>query len=59
MAGLLEPGKSIGGSKVFRTARSKLAVKTFQRSGLKAGGWVWSLPDQTPFDAEPAAAGIV
>jgi hypothetical protein len=45
-AGFLEPGKSIGDSKVFRTARSKLGVKTFQQSGLKAGGWIWSLPDQ-------------
>jgi hypothetical protein len=45
-AGLFELGKSIGDSKVFRTARSKLGVKTFQRSGLKAGGWIWSLPDQ-------------
>jgi hypothetical protein len=44
--GLLEAGKSIGDAKVFRTARSALGVTTVQRSGLKAGGWVWSLPDQ-------------
>lgn len=43
-AGLLELGKSIGDSKVFRTARSQLGVKTFQQSGLKAGGWIWSWP---------------
>jgi hypothetical protein len=53
-AGLAEPGKSIGESKVSGGARSKLAVKTFQRPGLKAGGWVWALPDQTTSDAEPA-----
>jgi hypothetical protein len=53
-AGLLEPGKSIGDTKVFRTARSKLGVRTFQRAGLKAGGWVWALP-QTTSDAPPAA----
>jgi hypothetical protein len=61
--GLLEAGKSIGDAKVFRTARSALGVTTVQRSGLKAGGWVWSLPDQASStllreseSAAPAAA---
>src|SRR5579859_6536238 len=39
-AGLLDAGKSIGDAKVFRTALRLLGVKTVQRSGLKAGGWV-------------------
>ena len=46
-AGLIEPDKSIGDSKIFRTARRVLGVKTYQLPGKKAGGWFWELADQT------------
>ena len=46
-AGLLEEGKPIGKSKVFRTARASLGVKSYQQSGQRAGGWIWSW-DQAP-----------
>ena len=46
-AGLLEEGKPIGKSKVFRTARAALGAKSYQQPGQRARGWIWSW-DQAP-----------
>jgi hypothetical protein len=54
-AGLLERGRTIGDSKTFRTARSKLRLGSYQRPGKRAGGCIWSLPDQATSEAQPAA----
>ena len=51
-AGLLEEGKPIGKSKVFRTARAALGAKSYQQPGQRAGGWIWSW-DQAPVDRPP------
>jgi len=45
-AGLLEENTPISKSKVFRSARALLGVKSHQKPGRRAGGWIWSLPDQ-------------
>ena len=54
-AGLLDKGTPLGKSKVFRTARKSLGIKTYQKPGERAGGWIWSLPDQATSEAQPAA----
>ena len=51
-AGLLDLRMPIGKSKTFRTARSALGVKTQQQPGKRAGGWIWSLPNEAPSDAQ-------
>jgi hypothetical protein len=45
-SGLLGKGKPLGQSKIFRTARKSLGIKTYQKPGERAGGWIWSWPDQ-------------
>ena len=45
-AGLLLEGTSIGDAKTFRTARSKLNIKTYQPPGQRSGGWVWAIADE-------------
>jgi hypothetical protein len=47
-SGLLGKGKPLGQSKIFRTVRKSLGIKTYQKPGERAGGWIWSWPDQTP-----------
>ena len=54
-AGLLKEKLPINKSKVFRSARALLGVTSHQKPGRRAGGWIWSLPDQEPPDAQPAA----
>jgi hypothetical protein len=54
-AGLLDEGKPLAKSKVFRTARKSLGIKTYQRPGKRSGGWIWALPDQATADTLPAA----
>ena len=54
-AGLLEENMPINKSKVFRSARAMLGVKSHQKPGRRAAGWVWSLPDQETSEAQPAA----
>ena len=46
-AGLLEENMPISKSKTFRSARVLLGVKSHQKPGRRAAGWVWSLPDQS------------
>jgi hypothetical protein len=45
-SGLLGKGKPLGQSKIFRTVRKSLGIKTYQKPGERAGGWIWSWPDQ-------------
>jgi cell division topological specificity factor len=52
-AGLLE-NTPIGKSKIFRSARALLGVKSHQKPGRRAAGWVWSLPDQAISDSQRA-----
>jgi hypothetical protein len=52
---LLEENTPIGKSKIFRSARAMLGVKSHQKPGRRVAGWVWSLPDQETSEAQPAA----
>jgi hypothetical protein len=47
-AGLLGVEQSIGQSKPFRSARSRLGIKPYQPKGEKAPGWAWALPPIGP-----------
>jgi hypothetical protein len=44
-------------SAAFRKARALLGVKSHQKPGRRAGGRIWSLPDQVTSEAQPAAPG--
>jgi len=58
-AGLLEDGKLLSQSKPFRDARRTLGIKPSQPKGVKAGGWVWALPEhQMPSKASDALPGV-
>jgi hypothetical protein len=41
-------------SAAFRKARALLGVKSHQKPGRRAAGWVWSLPDQAISDSQRA-----
>jgi hypothetical protein len=43
-AGLLPAGVAVGDAKSFRSAKRDLQVRSFQRAGLRSGGWIWELP---------------
>jgi hypothetical protein len=45
-AGLLGEDQRLSQSKPFRSAREVLGIKPYQPKGVKAGGWMWALPDE-------------
>jgi hypothetical protein len=46
VAGLLGPNQAISQSRPMRDAREELGIKPRQRTGQRAGGWVWGIEGQ-------------